>query len=110
MSITTVSRLRSPLDRDWRSGQAPRAGVLIGLGSISAPCHSEIPSSPASLNTEGTSRRYHRRVTEEPLADALEEIATELDAELGPIVAAIQTGESVEEAWEHLLKEALDEA
>lgn len=58
----------------------------------------------------GASRKYHRRMTEDPLADALEEIATELDSELGPIVTAIKTGESVEEAWEHLLKEALDEA
>lgn len=46
----------------------------------------------------------------DPLKSSLEEIAPRLDAELEPLVKALQANESVEDAWEALLQEILDAA
>ena len=55
-------------------------------------------------------REYHRRVTTDPLKSAVEDIAPRLDAELQPVVAALLADQPVEDAWEILLQEILDEA
>jgi hypothetical protein len=49
-------------------------------------------------------------VSADPLKEALEEISTRLEPGLEPILAALQADESVEDAWEVLLQEVLDEA
>jgi hypothetical protein len=41
---------------------------------------------------------------------ALEEIAPKLNPELERVMAALRAGEPVEDAWEALLQEILDEA
>jgi hypothetical protein len=46
----------------------------------------------------------------DPLISALEEIAPKLIPELEPVMAALRAGEPVEDAWEALLQEILDEA
>jgi hypothetical protein len=46
----------------------------------------------------------------DPLKSSLEEIAPKLDPGLEPLFAALRTDEPVEEAWEALLQEILDEA
>lgn len=46
----------------------------------------------------------------DPLKSALEEIAADLEPGLEPIMAALQADESLEDAWETLLQEVLDEA
>lgn len=46
----------------------------------------------------------------DPLKSALEEIAPKLDAEMRPIVVALLADEQVEDAWQALLQEVLDEA
>lgn len=46
----------------------------------------------------------------DPLKSALEEIAPKLDPGLEPLFVALRTDEPVEEAWEALLQEILDEA
>jgi hypothetical protein len=48
--------------------------------------------------------------TGDPLHGALEHIAPKLDPDLGPVIAALQADEPVEEAWEALLQEILREA
>jgi Flp pilus assembly protein TadB len=47
---------------------------------------------------------------EDPLVNALEEIAPKLTAELERVMAALRAGEPVEDAWETMLQEILDEA
>jgi hypothetical protein len=49
-------------------------------------------------------------VSSDPLKSALEEIGAQLDPELEPIMAALQEDGSLEDAWETLLQEVLDEA
>jgi hypothetical protein len=49
-------------------------------------------------------------VNADPLKSSLEEIAPRLDAELEPLMKALQAEESAEDAWEALLQEILDEA
>jgi hypothetical protein len=49
-------------------------------------------------------------MSEGPLQEALREIAPDLDASMEPLITALRAGQPVEDAWEHLLKEALDEA
>jgi hypothetical protein len=49
-------------------------------------------------------------MTGDPLKSTLEEIAPKLDRDLQPLVAALRDGEPVEDAWEELLQEILDEA
>jgi hypothetical protein len=49
-------------------------------------------------------------VNADPLKSALEEIAPRLDAEVQPLVTALLADEPVEDAWQVLLKEILDEA
>lgn len=49
-------------------------------------------------------------VSADPLKSALEEIAPRLDAELEPLMKALQAEESVEDAWAALLQETLNEA
>ncbi len=46
----------------------------------------------------------------DPLKSALEEIATDLDPGLEPVMAALRADESVEDAWESLLRGIIDEA
>jgi hypothetical protein len=46
----------------------------------------------------------------DPLKSALAEIATGLEPGLEPVMAALQEDEPVEDAWEKLLCEVLDEA
>jgi hypothetical protein len=53
---------------------------------------------------------YDRRVIVDPLKSALEEIAPKLDAELQSLVAALLANEQLEDAWQALLQEVLDEA
>jgi hypothetical protein len=53
---------------------------------------------------------YDWRMSVDPLKSALEEIAPKLDPGLEPLFAALRTDEPVEEAWEALLQEILDEA
>jgi hypothetical protein len=55
-------------------------------------------------------REYDRWVSADPLKSSLEEIAPRLDAELEPLMKALQAEESVEDAWEVLLQEILDAA
>lgn len=47
---------------------------------------------------------------EDPLKGALEEIGQTLDPELQPLIVALVADESVEESWQALLGEILDEA
>jgi hypothetical protein len=49
-------------------------------------------------------------VSADPLKSSLEAIAPRLDADLEPLMRALQDGEPVEDAWEALLQEILDEA
>jgi hypothetical protein len=49
-------------------------------------------------------------VTEDPLKSALKEISTRLEPGLEPILAALRADESLDDAWETLLQEVLDEA
>jgi hypothetical protein len=49
-------------------------------------------------------------VNADPLKDALEEIGPKLDLELQPLVAALLADKPVEEGWQALLQEILDEA
>lgn len=49
-------------------------------------------------------------MSDDPLKNALDEISADLDERFQPIVAALKSGSSVEEAWETLLQEILDEA
>jgi hypothetical protein len=49
-------------------------------------------------------------MTADPLKNALEEIEPKLDPGMKPVLAALRANESVEEAWEGLLQEILDEA
>ena len=58
----------------------------------------------------GFSREYDRWVSADPLKSALEEIAPRLDTDLEPLMKALQGEGSVEEAWEVLLQETLNEA
>ena len=53
---------------------------------------------------------YDRRVIVDPLKSALEEIAPKLDAELQSLVAALLANQQLEDAWQALLQEVLDEA
>lgn len=53
---------------------------------------------------------YDPRVSSDPLKSALEEIAPKLDPDLLPLTQSLSADEPVEEAWEVLLKEILDEA
>jgi len=46
----------------------------------------------------------------DPLKTALEEIEPKLESEMRPLVAALMAGEPVEDAWQALLREVLDEA
>lgn len=46
----------------------------------------------------------------DPLKSALDEIASKMDAETQPLIAALLSDESVEDAWEAGLKGLLDEA
>ena len=46
----------------------------------------------------------------DPLKSALEEIEPKLDRELEPLVASLLADEPVEDAWQALLQEILDEA
>jgi hypothetical protein len=46
----------------------------------------------------------------DPLDEALEQISPELDDDLRPLIAALQAGEPIEDAWEQILREILDEA
>jgi len=49
-------------------------------------------------------------MSEDPLRVALEEIAPKLDPELQRLVAALLDGHPIDESWEKLLQEILDEA
>jgi hypothetical protein len=49
-------------------------------------------------------------VSEDPLKNALEEIAPKVGSDLKPVVAALLADESAESAWAALLQEILDEA
>lgn len=49
-------------------------------------------------------------MSSDPLKSALEDIAPKLDPALEPLFAALRTDAPVEEAWEGLLQEILDEA
>jgi hypothetical protein len=53
---------------------------------------------------------YDLRVSSDPLKSALEEISAKLDPDLLPLTQALSADEPVEEAWEAMLKEILDEA
>ncbi len=46
----------------------------------------------------------------DPLKSALEEIAPELDSGIESVMAALQANEPVEDAWEGLVQDVLDEA
>lgn len=46
----------------------------------------------------------------DPLKSALEDIAPKLDPALEPLFAALRTDTPVEDAWDELLQEILDEA
>ncbi len=56
------------------------------------------------------SSEYDRCMSVDPLKSALEEIAPQLDVEMQPIIVALLAGEQVEDAWQTLLQEVLDEA
>jgi hypothetical protein len=58
----------------------------------------------------GRPRGYDPCMSVDPLISALEEIAPKLIPELEPVMAALRAGEPVEDAWEALLQEILDEA
>lgn len=63
------------------------------------------------LSDSDRARGYDRQVSvEDPLVNALEEIAPKLTAELERVMAALRAGEPVEDAWETMLQEILDEA
>jgi hypothetical protein len=49
-------------------------------------------------------------MSSDPLKSALDDIAPKLDPALLPLTAALAADESVEDAWEVLLTEVLDEA
>jgi hypothetical protein len=49
-------------------------------------------------------------VNSDPLREALDEIKLTLDPALNPLVDAYSAGDSVEDAWQDLIKAALDEA
>jgi len=49
-------------------------------------------------------------VIEDPLKDALEEIAPKLDPRLEPLAAALLAEEPIDDAWGGLLQEILDAA
>jgi hypothetical protein len=49
-------------------------------------------------------------VSKDPLKSALEEIAPKLDPEVQPLVASLLEGRQIEDAWQDLLQETLDEA
>lgn len=49
-------------------------------------------------------------MTGDPLKRALEEISPKLDDDMTPILMSLLADEPVEDAWEALLKEVLDEA
>ena len=55
-------------------------------------------------------RAYDGSMIAEPLKAALEEIRPKLDLELQPLLVALLADESVEESWQSLLQEILDEA
>jgi hypothetical protein len=55
-------------------------------------------------------RGYDRPVIEDPLKDALGEIAPKLDPGLEPLAAALLAEEPIEDAWARLLQEILDAA
>jgi hypothetical protein len=46
----------------------------------------------------------------DPLSAALEAIRPKLDKELDPLIAALLANEPIEQAWQALLQETLDEA
>ncbi len=46
----------------------------------------------------------------DPLKSTLEEIAPKLDVEMQPVVVALLADKQVEDAWQALLQEVLDEA
>jgi hypothetical protein len=48
--------------------------------------------------------------TDDPLKSALEEIGPRLDSALQPLVAALIADQPVEESWQSMLQEILDEA
>jgi hypothetical protein len=53
---------------------------------------------------------YDLRMSSDPLKSALEEISAKLDPDLLPLTQALSADEPVEEVWEAMLKEILDEA
>lgn len=53
---------------------------------------------------------YHDAVAEDPLRVALEEISPKLKPELRRLMAAFLAGNPLDESWQRLLQEILDEA
>ena len=49
-------------------------------------------------------------MSDDPLKGAVDEIEPKLSSDLHPLIDAIRTEESIEEAWEFLVQEVLGEA
>jgi hypothetical protein len=63
-----------------------------------------------AASDSGRLRGYDPCMSVDPLISALEEVAPKLNPELERVMAALRAGEPVEDAWEALLQEILDEA
>ena len=112
-SLVDVSHTEGAVDGPGLPGG--RAGLPQCLAGAVGPAHSALVRYRRlllGLTARGRSRgdTYDWRMSADPLKSALEAIAPKLDPGLEPLFAALHTDEPVEEAWEALLQEILDEA
>ena len=83
-----------------------RAAGAAPAASPTAPTHFKLSGIVSGRGRCGTIVD----VSGDPLDEALDEIGSRLDADIQTLIAALKADESVEDAWEALLQEDLNEA